>query len=130
MNDLEKIPTEQLVEELKKREGVNSCYKRPYRFKQVSTEIHERCVSNPYSERRDTMKTIQKEHMRLLNNLKLIASQTTYEEIAALLGVTQKTICQRMKELWRLFSFDDYWLICEHYKVDFNRFMTEELHIA
>jgi hypothetical protein len=76
------------------------------------------------------MKSIQKEHMRLLNNLKLIASQTTYEEIAALLGVTQKTICQRMKEPWRLFSFDDYWLICEHYKVDFNRFMTEELHIA
>lgn len=76
------------------------------------------------------MTDIQKEHKRLLKNLKLIVSQTTYEEIALLLGVTPKTICQRMKEPWRLFSFDDYWLICTHYKVDFSRFMTEELRIG
>lgn len=38
MNDLEKIPTEQLVEELKRREGVNVTIAEPYEKKTLEIE--------------------------------------------------------------------------------------------
>lgn len=38
MNDLEKIPTEQLVEELKKREGVNVTIAEPYEKESFEVE--------------------------------------------------------------------------------------------
>lgn len=53
----------------------------------------------------------QKDHQRLLNNLKLIQKNYNVSELSDLLGISKPTWIAKMKEPWRKFSYDEFYLI-------------------
>lgn len=71
----------------------------------------------------------QKDHQRLLNNLKLIQKLYGVPQLIELLGITQNTWTNRMKEPWRLFSYDDFKAISIYCKIDFAQLMEGTLQI-
>lgn len=71
----------------------------------------------------------QKDHQRLFNNLKLIQRNYTVAELSELLGISINTWTNRMKEPWRLFSYDDLRLIARYCHVDFVQLVDGELKI-
>jgi len=71
----------------------------------------------------------QKDHQRLFNNLKLIQRNYTVAELSELLGISINTWTNRMKEPWRLFSYDDLRLIARYCHVDFVQLVDGELRI-
>lgn len=66
-----------------------------------------------------TGKEIQKDHARLLANLQAIQRQFKREELAELIGVSCNTWTARMKEPWRLFSYDNLRSIARYCRIDF-----------
>lgn len=71
----------------------------------------------------------QKDHQRLFNNLKLIQRNYTVAELSGLLGISINTWTNRMKEPWRLFSYDDLRAIAQYCSIDFVQLVNGELHI-
>lgn len=71
----------------------------------------------------------QKDHQRLLNNLRLIQKNHSVANLAELLGISVNTWTNRMKEPWRRFSYDDFSLISQYCKVDFTTLVCGELKI-
>ena len=71
----------------------------------------------------------QKDHQRLFDNLKLIQRNYTVAELSELLGISINTWTNRMKEPWRLFSYDDLRLIARYCHVDFVQLVDGELKI-
>lgn len=74
-------------------------------------------------------KEIQREHQRLLGNLRLIQKTTTVREMCELLDISPKTWTNRMKEPWKLFSIDDFRAIARYCKVDFIQLVDGELKL-
>ena len=74
-------------------------------------------------------KDVQRDHIRLLNNLKLIQKSHSVEELAKLLGVSKNTWTNRMREPWKKFSYDDFRAISRYCKVEFSQLMEGELKI-
>ncbi|MBO6115762.1 MAG: hypothetical protein J6P14_01235 [Ruminococcus sp.] len=74
-------------------------------------------------------KEIQREHQRLLGNLRLIQKTTTVREMCELLDISPKTWTNRMKEPWKLFSIDDFRAIARYCKVDFVQLVDGELKL-
>lgn len=72
---------------------------------------------------------VRKDHARLLNNLKLIQKNHSVEELSKLLGVSKNTWTNRMKEPWKMFSYDDFRAIARYCKVEFSQLMEGELKI-
>ena len=62
---------------------------------------------------------MRKDHQRLLDNLRLIQKNYTVQELADTIGVSKTTWIARMKEPWRLFSYDDFRLIATYCGIDF-----------
>lgn len=62
---------------------------------------------------------VKKDHERLLQNLRTIQKNYKVQELAAVLGISTVTWTARMKEPWRLFSYDDFRLLAKYCKVDF-----------
>lgn len=71
----------------------------------------------------------QKDHQRLFNNLKLIQRNYTVAELSELLGISINTWTNRMKEPWRLFSYDDLRAIAHYCRIDFIQLVDGELKI-
>lgn len=63
--------------------------------------------------------TIAADHQRLLKNLKLVQAQFGVDELSSSIGASKATWHNRMKEPWRLFSYDDLRAIAKYCKVDF-----------
>lgn len=74
-------------------------------------------------------KELQKDHKRLYDNLKLIQRNYSVSELADLLGVSINTWTNRMKEPWRLFSYDDLRSIARYCHIDFVQLVDGELKI-
>ena len=75
------------------------------------------------------MADIRKDHQRLLDNLKLIQKSYSVSELSELLGISINTWCNRMKQPWKLFSYDDFRAISRYCKVDFSQLMEGKLSI-
>lgn len=71
----------------------------------------------------------QKDHQRLFNNLKLIQRNYTVAALSELLGISINTWTNRMKEPWRLFSYDDLRAIAHYCRIDFIQLVDGELKI-
>lgn len=62
---------------------------------------------------------VRKDHERLMQNMRLIQRNYSVQELADVIGVSKNTWQARMKEPWRLFSYDDFRLIARYCNVDF-----------
>ena len=71
----------------------------------------------------------QKDHQRLLDNLRLIQKNYTVSELSELLGISINTWTNRMKEPWRLFSYDDFRAISSYCKIEFSQLMEGTLQL-
>lgn len=71
----------------------------------------------------------RQDHERLLNNLKLIQRNYSVSELSDLLGISINTWTNRMKEPWRLFSYDDFRAISRYCKIEFMQLMEGVLSI-
>ena len=74
-------------------------------------------------------KELVKDHQRLLANLKLIQRLFTVTELSEELDISLNTWTNRMKEPWRLFSYDDLRKIARYCHVDFVQLVDGELRI-
>lgn len=75
------------------------------------------------------MKDVRKDHQRLLNNLKLIQKNWGVNALCVALSISPNTWTNRMKEPWRLFSYDDFRTISQYCKIEFTQLMEGELRI-
>lgn len=71
----------------------------------------------------------QKDHLRLLNNLKLIQKSYNVSELSDLLGISKPTWIAKMKEPWRKFSYDEFYLIAQYCRIDLMQLISGELKI-
>lgn len=71
----------------------------------------------------------QKDHLRLLNNLKLIQKSYNVSELSDLLGISKPTWIAKMKESWRKFSYDEFYLIAQYCRIDLMQLISGELKI-
>lgn len=71
----------------------------------------------------------QKDHLRLLNNLKLIQKSYNVSELSELLGISKPTWIAKMKEPWRKFSYDEFYLIAQYCRIDLMQLISGELKI-
>lgn len=71
----------------------------------------------------------RQDHQRLLNNLKLIQKSYSVSELSELLGISINTWTNRMREPWRLFSYDDFRAISRYCKIEFMQLVDGELKI-
>ena len=71
----------------------------------------------------------QKDHQRLLNNLKLIQKSYNVSELSDLLGISKPTWTAKMKEPWRKFSYDEFYLIAQYCRIDLMQLISGELKI-
>ncbi len=76
------------------------------------------------------MTDIQRDHKRLLENLRLLQTIFTAAALAEVLGVSKNTWSNRMKEPWKAFSYDDFKMLAKYCKVDFVKLMDGELKIG
>lgn len=75
------------------------------------------------------MTDIQRDHKRLLGNLKLLQTIFTAQALAEALGVSKNTWSNRMKEPWKAFSYDDFKMLAKYCKIDFIALVDGELKI-
>lgn len=75
------------------------------------------------------MTDIQRDHKRLLGNLKLLQTIFTAQALAEVLGVSKNTWSNRMKEPWKAFSYDDFKMLAKYCKIDFIALVDGELKI-
>ena len=72
---------------------------------------------------------MRKDHQRLLDNMKIIQKTYSAQELANVIGVSKNTWTARMKEPWRLFSYDDFRLIARYCKVDFAQIVDGNVRL-
>ena len=72
---------------------------------------------------------IQKEHQRLFDNLRLIQKNFGCKELCSLLDISKNTWCNRMREPWKTFSYDDLRSIARYTKIDFIQLVDGELKL-
>lgn len=70
---------------------------------------------------------LKKEHVRLLTNLQQLQKLFSVKKLAEVIGISERTWSNRMKEPWKLFSFDDFALIASYCKVDFETLVSGTL---
>ena len=75
------------------------------------------------------MTDIQRDHKRLLANLKMLQTIFTAAALAEVLGVSKNTWTNRMKEPWKAFCYDDFKALAKYCRVDFIQLVDGELKI-
>lgn len=75
------------------------------------------------------MTDIQRDHKRLLENLKLLQTIFTAAALAEALGISKNTWTNRMKEPWKSFSYDDFKIISKYCRIDFLALIDEKITI-
>ena len=71
----------------------------------------------------------QRDHQRLRNNLKLVQKNYSVSELSELLGISNPTWIAKMKEPWRRFSYDEFYLIAQYCRIDLMQLISGELKI-
>ena len=71
----------------------------------------------------------QKDHQRLLSNLKIIQKNYSASELSGLLGISPNTWTNRMKEPWRKFSYDDFRLIAAYCGINFTEILDGTIRL-
>lgn len=71
----------------------------------------------------------QRDHLRIMNNLRLIQKNYSVSELSELLGITANTWTNRMREPWRKFSYEDLRTIARYCRIDFVQLVDGELKI-
>lgn len=71
----------------------------------------------------------QKDHQRLMNNLRLIQKNYNVSELSELLGISKPTWIAKMKEPWRKFSYDEFYLIAQYCRIELMQLISGELKI-
>ena len=72
----------------------------------------------------------QRDHQRLLCNLQILQKLYTKNALCELLKISQMTWNNRMKEPWRLFSYDDFKAIADYCEVNFTQLMEGTLKLS
>lgn len=72
---------------------------------------------------------LRKDHKRLQDNLRLLVSIHTAAKLSKVLNVSLKTWHNRMKEPWKYFSFDDFWLLSRYCRISFTDLLDGEIKI-
>ena len=72
---------------------------------------------------------LKNEHARLLSNLQQLQKLYGVKELARAVGITERTWCNRMKEPWKLFSYDDFVIISSYCKIEFSQLISGTLAI-
>lgn len=72
---------------------------------------------------------MRKDHQRLLDNLRLIQKNYTVQELADTIGVSKTTWIARMKEPWRMFSYDDFRLIATFCGINFTEILDGKIRL-
>lgn len=75
------------------------------------------------------MTDIQRDHKRLLENLRTIQKIFSAAKLAEVLGISKNTWTNRMREPWRAFSYDDFKALAQYCRVDFIQLVNGELKI-
>lgn len=75
------------------------------------------------------MTDIQRDHKRLLENLRTIQKIFSAAKLAEVLGISKNTWTNRMREPWRAFSYDDFKALANFCRVDFIQLVNGELKI-
>lgn len=75
------------------------------------------------------MQQVQRDHVRLLDNLKTLQKIYTAKELSKFLGISEGTWRNRMKEPWRLFCYDDFKLLSKFCRVDLMQLLEGELKV-
>lgn len=75
------------------------------------------------------MTDVQRDHKRLLENLRTIQKIFSAAKLAEVLGISKNTWTNRMREPWRAFSYDDFKTLAKYCRVDFIQLVNGELKI-
>lgn len=75
------------------------------------------------------MTDIQRDHKRLLENLRTIQKIFSAAKLAEVLGISKNTWSNRMKEPWKAFCYDDFRALAKYCKVDFITLVDGTLSI-
>lgn len=76
------------------------------------------------------MKEVQKEHKRLLDNLRVLQKVYSAKALSSIIGVSQNTWTNRMREPWRSFSYDDFRAISKFCKVDMSTLLEGSVNVG
>lgn len=71
----------------------------------------------------------QRDHQRLLNNLKILQRLYSKAALCELLNISSATWTNRMKEPWRLFSYDDFKALATYCHINFADLMEGTLGV-
>lgn len=75
------------------------------------------------------MTSVQRDHIRLLENLKTVQKIFSAAKLAEVLGISKNTWTNRMKEPWKAFSYDDFKAISKYCKIDFVQLVDGEIKL-
>lgn len=70
---------------------------------------------------------LKQDHARLLYNLQQLQKLYGVKRLAEVLGISERTWSNRMKEPWKLFSFDDFFIIASYCKIEFTQLVAGQL---
>lgn len=70
---------------------------------------------------------LKNEHARLLSNLLQLQKLYGVKKLAEVLGITERTWSNRMKQPWKLFSYDDFVIISSYCKIEFSQLISGTL---
>ena len=71
-----------------------------------------------------------KDHRRLLENLKILQKIHSASALASALGINKNTWTTRMREPWRLFSYDDFHVISTYCRVDMSTLLLGKVTVG
>lgn len=74
-------------------------------------------------------KDVQRDHKRLLDNLRMIQKKYNVKDLSKLLGISPNTWTNRMKQPWKAFSYDDFRLLSRYCEIDFITLMEGEIKL-
>lgn len=72
---------------------------------------------------------VRKDHKRLLDNMLLLQRVYSAKALSASIGINPATWSRRIKEPWRMFSYDDFRSIAKYCGINFAELMEGELSI-
>ena len=70
---------------------------------------------------------LKQDHARLLYNLQQLQKLYGVKRLAEVLKISERTWNNRMKEPWRLFSYDDFVIIAGYCKIESTQLIAGQL---
>lgn len=63
---------------------------------------------------------VRKDHARLLDNLQTLQKHYTAKALASSIGISPTSWSRKMKEPWKHFCYDEFYLIARYCKIDMD----------